>query len=143
MKILVSACLLGAPCRYDGRSVPDERVIRLMDRHVLIPVCPERLGGLDTPRTPSERRGYKVISADGEDRTAAFVKGAKLCREKALEAGCELAILKSKSPSCGCGNIYDGSFSGTLVKSDGITAEYLKKWGMKVLNENDPEVEKL
>lgn len=144
MKLLVSACLIGVPCRYDGKSVPDENVIALMKDHVLVPVCPETLGGLPTPRVPCERQGYKVTDRDGRDRSREFFAGARLAGDRFEKAGCDAAILKSKSPSCGKGCIYDGTFTGATKKGDGITAEYFIKKGYKVCSEEelaaDPEI---
>ena len=136
-KILVSACLLGLPCRYDGKSKPDERVIALKEKYELIPFCPEVYGGLETPRTPSERVGDRVLMKDGRDVTENYRRGADgaLCLCKTLDI--KKAILKERSPSCGSGKIYDGSFSGTLKDGDGVTAELLLKNGIEVLGESD------
>ena len=140
MRLLVSACLLGVMCRYDGQSRPDEKVLGLLKNHVLVPVCPEQLGGLSTPRCPCEIQGDRVMSRDGDDRTAEYEKGAlealRLCRL----FSCEAAILKAKSPSCGLGCVYDGTFSGTLRPGDGVTAGLLKNSGVPVYTEkNLPE----
>ena len=138
MRLLVSACLLGCACRYDGGSKPCKTALALAKKHELVPVCPEQLGGLPTPRTPSEIRGERVINQQGQDVTDAYRKGAaealKLCRA----LNCQGAVLKARSPSCGCGEIYDGSFSGTLVPGDGITAQALKRLGIRVLTEETP-----
>lgn len=136
-KILVSACLLGAPCRYDGKSKPDARVLTLASRYELIPVCAEELGGLKTPRTPAEIVGERVINRDGIDVTAEYVLGASKVLEIARENGCKIAILKSKSPSCGHGEVYDGSFTRTLKAGNGICAEVLIKNGILVINEEE------
>ena len=137
MKIVVSKCLLGYPCRYDGRSVPCKEVIDLQSNHQLILVCPEELGGLPTPRVPAEIVGDRVIRQDGIDVTAEYSLGAKLALTYALEEGCKLAILKSKSPSCGKGQIYDGTFSGTLKGGDGITVRLFESKGIEVINEKE------
>lgn len=137
MKIVVSKCLLGYPCRYDGRSVPCKEVIDLQSNHQLIPVCPEELGGLPTPRVPAEIVGDRVIRQDGIDVTAEYSLGAKLALTYALEEGCKLAILKSKSPSCGKGQICDGTFSGTLKGGDGITVRLFESKGIEVINEKE------
>ena len=137
MKIVVSKCLLGYPCRYDGRSVPCKEVIDLQSNHQLIPVCPEELGGLPTPRVPAEIVGDRVIRQDGIDVTAEYSLGAKLALTYAWEEGCKLAILKSKSPSCGKGQIYDGTFSGTLKGGDGITVRLFESKGIEVINEKE------
>lgn len=152
MKILVSACLLGLCCRYDGKSVPNEQITALLDKHTLIPVCPEILGGLPTPRLPSEiigqsaseisdtnPKGLKLINNANEDMTAAFARGAKEALKLAKLYGCNTAILKSHSPSCGHGEIYDGTFSGTLTKGNGLTAELLIHNDIKVYDEHHLE----
>ncbi len=141
MKILVSSCLLGTPCRYDGKSVPCDAVKKLSEKYELIPVCPEVLGGLSTPRAASERIGDKVINKNGEDVTKEYLDGAKKALEIAKENGCEIAILKEKSPSCGKGRIYDGNFSKTLTYGNGVTAELFLKNSIMVYTEN--EIEKL
>jgi len=140
-KILVSACLLGERCRYDGKSKPSQAVIRLFEAADLVPVpvCPEKLGGLPTPRTPCERCGGKILSEDGLDRTDAYLAGAETVLRMCLESGCKLAILKQKSPSCGSGQIYDGSFSGRLTEGYGVTSELLIRNGIKVIDENEAE----
>ena len=129
-------CLLGEPCRYDGKSCPFEDAIKLKEKYELVPVCPEVLGGLSTPRSPAERVGDKVISKDGKDVTKEYILGAERALEIAKENGCTLAILKEKSPSCGCGKIYDGTHTKTLTDGDGVTAELLKKNGIKVIGES-------
>ena len=135
--ILVSKCLLGYPCRYDGKSIPCGDVIGLKDEYNLIPVCPEELGGLETPRIPAEIIGDKVVRKDGVDITAEYTMGAKLALSYALENGCEIAILKSKSPSCGKDRIYDGTFTGTLTSGYGITARLLMSKGIHILDESE------
>ena len=110
MRLLVSACLLGVKCRYDGQSRPDEKVLGLLKNHVLVPVCPEQLGGLSTPRCPCEIQGDRVMSRDGDDRTAEYEKGAQEALRLCRLFSCEAAILKAKSPSCGLGCVYDGTF---------------------------------
>ena len=137
MRILISACLLGEPCRYDGASkpLPDEKLDALLREHTLIPVCPEQLGGLPTPRTPSERQGARVVMRDGTDVTAEYARGAALACALAARCGADCALLKARSPSCGCGAVYDGTFSGTLVPGDGVTAAALKADGLRVYTE--------
>jgi len=137
MNILVSACLLGVPCRYDGQAKPCPAVLALMDRHTLIPVCPEQLGGLPTPRNPSERRGRRVVSSAGADVTAAYRRGAEETLRLARLYGCEAAILKERSPSCGSGEIYDGTFTRTLTPGDGVAAALLRARGIRVLGETE------
>ncbi len=135
--ILVSACLLGEPCRYDGKSKPCERVIALKDTYDLIPVCPEVMGGLPTPRTPSEICGALVLMKDGRDVTENYNRGAEKALEIAREHACTVAILKEKSPSCGSGLIHNGHFDGGLIPGDGITAQLLKGAGIRVLGESE------
>jgi uncharacterized protein YbbK (DUF523 family) len=135
--ILVSACLLGVCCRYDGASKPNTDVTALREHFTLIPICPEVDGGLPTPRTPSERIGDKVMMRDGRDVTENYVNGAKAALERARLFSCPAAILKARSPSCGSGKIYDGSFSGNLTDRDGVCAELLKKEGIDVYTEEE------
>ena len=137
MKILVSACLLGVACRYDGRSKPCPGIEELMERHTLIPVCPECYGGLPTPRTPAERQGNRVVTKDGQDVTDAFIRGTAEILRLADLYHCKAALLKENSPSCGSGKIYDGTFTGTLVEGDGITAQLLKQKGIQVYGESE------
>lgn len=131
-KLLVSACMLGENCKYSGGNNYNPAVSALAERFDLVPVCPEQLGGLPTPRVPSERVGDKVLTRDGRDVTAAFRRGAEFALETALAQGITRAALQERSPSCGCGAIYDGSFSGTLVPGDGVTAELLRANGIEV-----------
>ncbi len=139
MKILVSACLLGRPCRYDGRSKPCDKVIKLAEREntEIIEICPEQLGGLPTPRIPSEIVGNKVITKDGRDVTDFFEKGAKEALDIAKENSCDYAILKSLSPSCSPSGVYDGSFSGKIVDGMGVTAKLLSENGIEVVSEKE------
>jgi len=134
---LCSACLLGIKCRYDGESKPNDKVIELAKKEILIPVCPEQLGGLPTPREPAEQRGEKVVTRSGRDVTKNFAKGAEQVLELAKLFNIKEAILKQKSPSCGCGKIYDGTFSNRLIEGDGVTVVLLKKNGIKVITEED------
>ena len=136
MKILISACLLGARCRYDGAPKEHPEVLKLAERHTLVPVCPEQLGGLPTPRTPSERQGDAVCTREGEDVTEAYRRGAEEALRLCRMLGCAAAVLKERSPSCGCGEIYDGTFTGTLTAGDGVTAELLKSRGIPVYGES-------
>ncbi len=136
MIYVVSACLAGVACRFDGEANPREGVIELVRQGLALPVCPEQLGGLPTPRPPCELRDGRVLcrEADGtlSDATGAFAKGAEEGVRLALLAGCTEAILKARSPSCGCGRIYDGTFSRTLVDGDGLFAAALRKAGITV-----------
>lgn len=134
--ILVSACLLGTACRYDGKSVACASLLEQLDGLRLIPVCPEQLGGLPTPRIPCERQGQRVVSKTGTDTTQQYQRGAQEALRLAKLFGCKAALLKERSPSCGCGQIYDGSFSKTLVGGDGVTAELLKQHGIAVFGES-------
>jgi len=135
--ILVSACLLGVPCRYNGTGVADERMLALANKRHLIPVCPEQLGGLPTPRPPAERHDTRVLTRDERDFTAAYQRGAEETAKLAALFSCRIAVLKANSPSCGSGQIYDGCFCGRLVPGDGLTAALLKKEGLTVLSEKD------
>ncbi len=134
---LCSACLLGVNCRYDGKAKSNEKVLKLAKEEVLIPICPEQLGGLSTPRKPAEQQGERVVCKNGEDVTENFNRGGQQVLELAKLLNIKTAILKQKSPSCGCGQIYDGTFSGTIIKGDGVTAKLLKENGIKVLTEED------
>ncbi len=150
-KILVSACLLGFECRYDGKPKPCEKLLRLSEDKdtVLIPVCPEQLGGLPTPRKSSERqrtekgsvrsisRPGAVLMNDGTDVTANYRKGAEIALGIARMNEVDFAVLKSGSPSCGKGLIYDGSFSGAKKEGDGVTTQLLKNAGFKVISEDE------
>lgn len=135
--ILVSACLLGESCRYDGKSKPCERVIALKDTYNLIPICPEVMGGLPTPRVPSEICGERVLMKDDRDVTENYNRGAEIALSIARENACTVAILKEKSPSCGSGLIHNGHFDGGLVAGDGVTAALLKGAGIRVLGESE------
>lgn len=139
--LLISECLLGVTCRYDGKSkpLPEELLARLKQRYALIPVCPEQLGGLETPRAPSERRGDRVVANTGADVTAQYARGAAQALALAELFGAKAALLKERSPSCGSGEIYDGSFSGTLAPGRGVTAELLEKNGVAVYGESRAE----
>jgi len=140
MNILVSACLLGVPCRYDGKSKPCGAVVKLGERHCLIPVCPEVLGGLETPRPPAELQpDGSVRNRAGEDVTRQYREGAGKALRLAQDKECVLAILKEKSPSCGCGRIYDGSFTGALTAGNGVCATLLMQHGIPVIGESEAE----
>lgn len=142
---LVSACLLGAACRYDGGSNPCPRLAAVAALAQLVPVCPEQLGGLPTPRAPAERVDGRVLTRDGADVTAAFHRGAEQARRLADFFGARYALLKARSPSCGAGAVYDGSFSGRLVPGDGVAARLLREAGLRVFTEEqlDPFIEAL
>ena len=141
MKIAVSACLLGIPCRYDGASKENARVVALREKHELVPICPEVLGGMPIPHPPCEilrnSNPVRVIDKEGIEHTEAFLRGAKRAAKRTTEQGCKLAILKSKSPSCSTSEIYDGSFSGTLIPGLGLFALALQDTGIKITDEHD------
>ena len=132
---VVSACLAGEPCRYDGGCSPCPAVQRLIRAGQALPVCPETLGGLPTPRVPSEIRGGCVVAKDGTDVTDAFTRGAEEALRLAQENGCTAAILKARSPSCGSGEIYDGTFTGTRVPGEGVFARMAREAGLEIWNE--------
>lgn len=145
---LVSRCLLGEACRYDGQTKGNDRIQSLLKGKIrIVPVCPECDGGLPVPRTPSEIQGgdgadvlrgaARVVSVDGEDRTETFVCGARLAVETARREGAKVALLKAKSPSCGIGRIYDGSFTGRLREGDGVAAAALRAAGLAIHSETD------
>lgn len=146
MKI-VSACLTGIDCMWNGKSKPCQKVIDLVKQGKAIPVCPEQLGGVKTPRIPQEIQGgtgedvsngkCKVVNKNGEDVTQQFIKGAEEALKIAKLVNAKEFIAKSKSPSCGCGLTYDGTFSGKLIKGDGVATAFLKKNGIKVVNEKE------
>ena len=136
MRILISACLLGTCCRYDGASKGQPLVKALAERHMLVPVCPEQLGGLPTPRPPAERQGGTVRTRSGIDVTDQYLRGAEETLRLCRLLGCEAAVLKERSPSCGRGQVYDGTFSGTLMAGDGVTAELLAANGIPVYGES-------
>ncbi len=139
---LVSACLLGINCKYNGKNNQNKKVLELLAKgEILIPVCPEQLGGLETPRLPAEQLGKEVrIKVDEYgvmEVTGRFRKGAHEVLKIAELYGIKEAIFKQRSPSCGSGQIYDGHFSRTVVKGDGITTALLKKHGIKVISEEE------
>ena len=135
-KLLISACLLGRNCKYNGGSNYTPLVEELKKRFDLVPVCPECLGGLPIPREPSERVGDKVLSRAGADVTAAFQRGAEKALAIARREGVKRAVLKERSPSCGCGSIYDGTFTGAVVPGNGLAAELLLANGVEIFGES-------
>lgn len=137
MRILVSACLLGVECRYNGKGELKKDIETLLKEHELIPVCPEQLGGLATPRDPAEICGDKIITKTGIDVTKEYLKGAEEVLKLAKLYKCNAAILKERSPSCGYGKIYDGTFSKVLINGNGATADLLIKNGIKVTGESE------
>jgi len=145
---LISACLLGMKCAWDGKdNYRSDKAVKLLDSETLIPVCPEQLGGLKTPRAPQEIQGgsgedvldgkCKVLNKDGEDVTRQFVAGAEETLRIVRQFHIEEFIGKSNSPSCGCGQIYDGTFSQKLIAGDGVAAALLKRNGIRVVTEED------
>ena len=137
MKILVSACLLGLRCRYDGRSKPNAAVLALGEKHTLVPCCPEQLGGLPTPHSPSEWQGDRIVNRAGEELTAQDLRGGGEAVNRARTLGCGAAVLKERSPACGSREIYDGSFTGTLIPGEGSAAAALRAAGIPVLGESE------
>lgn len=139
MRLLVSACLLGVRCRYDGKGnpLPQAELDALLRRHQCVPVCPESFGGLPIPRPPAECRGDRVVTQEGTDVTEAFQRGAQETLRLAERFRCDAALLKERSPSCGCGRIYDGSFSHTQIPGNGRTAQALQEAGIPVYGESD------
>lgn len=133
---IVSACLIGCNCRYDGKCKPNQELIEKMKTNSLLPICPEQLGGLSTPRIQAEKVGIRIINCEGFDVTENFRKGAQEVIRIAQLCGIKKFHLKTRSPMCGCGNIYDGTFSGKLIKGNGVLVEAL-------LNtfKNDPQLE--
>ncbi len=136
MNILVSACLLGVNCRYNGEGKLQEDLLKLQEHHHLIPICPEQLGGLPTPRPASEIQNQRVMSKTGIDVTEQFEAGAFESLKLAKLYQCSYAILKERSPSCGFGKIYDGSFTGSLIDGNGVTANLLAEHGITVIGES-------
>ena len=140
---IVSACVIGQKCRYDGGACTNEKLKKLHEQGKLKALCPEVMAGLETPRTPMEIVGgdgsdvlageARVVSKDGRDVTEQFVKGAQLALAAAEQCGAQKAYLQSRSPSCGCAKVYDGSFSGSFKKGDGVTTALLKKNGIKII----------
>ena len=135
--VLVSSCLGGINCKYSGENNLNPFVLELINKGLAIPLCPEQLGGLSTPRVPAEILKEKVITKNGNDVTEEFLKGAKNVLEICKTLNVKTAILKSKSPSCGVGKIYDGSFSSKIIDGNGLTAQLLINNGIKVFTENE------
>lgn len=137
--MLVSACLLGVRCTHDGTHNETPAVVALGSTHRLVPVCPETVGGLPTPRPPAERSADdgRVRTADGDDVSDAYERGARQAVRLAAATGAAAAVLKARSPSCGCRQIYDGTFTRTRVDGEGVTAEALRRAGVEVVSEED------
>ena len=142
---IISSCLLGHNCKYNGGNNRCQEVIDFCAQKKYVVVCPESAAKLPCPRPPAERQGRRIIDKEGKDLTEAFEKGAELsfgtcrmaadCTGEALEG----AILKANSPSCGCGKIYDGTFTGTLTEGDSVFAQMLLEEGIPVISERDTE----
>ena len=137
MKIMVSACLIGEKCKYNGKDNCSEKLLEYIKDHEVIAVCPEVAGGLSIPRIPCEIVNGIVINKDGESKDAEFRKGAQICLRRALDEKIDLAILQSRSPSCAVKQIYDGSFSGKLIDGQGIFAGMLSENGIRVMDVED------
>lgn len=135
--VLISQCLLGVNCKYDGGNNYRDFVKELQKKYNLIPFCSEILGGMPTPRVPSERKDDLVINKKGIDVTENFIKGAEETLKLATLFNCKMAIVKSKSPSCGFGKIYDGSFTGVLHEGNGYTVDLLLKNSIHIYTENE------
>ena len=136
MNVLISACLMGVYCRYDGKTKQNDKIEALMNQYTLIPVCPEILGGLPTPRPAVEIQNGRAINKEGKDVSDEFERGAKEVLRLAKLYQCELAILKERSPSCGSQKIYDGTFSGTIIDGNGYTTQLLLDHGIQVIGES-------
>ncbi len=136
-KILISACLAGINCKYNGGNNKNEKIIKFIENNDVILICPEQLGGLKTPRVPAEIQNKTVITKDGIDVTKEYQKGAEEVLKLAKQFNIKKAILKSKSPSCGKNKIYDGTFSNNLINGNGITVELLKQNGIEVISSDE------
>jgi len=135
--VLISACLLGENCRFDGQNSIRDELIGLLAGRDLIPVCPEVEGGLSIPRPAAEILEGRVYRESGEDVSSQFIQGSQICLEQGKDKQATLAILKSRSPACGCGQIYDGFFSRTLTEGDGIFTQTLKNAGIECISDED------
>ena len=136
-KIIVSGCLLGCDCRYKGDNCKCDELLELAENHTLIPVCPEQLGGLSTPRHPAEIIGDKVISNHGKDVTYEYTKGAEMALYIAKTNNADAVVFKANSPSCGKGIIYDGTFTGNKIEGNGVAAKMFLDNGFLVFTENE------
>lgn len=137
MKYVVSACLAGVACRYDGGGAPHPLVMELARANEALPVCPEVLGGLGVPRPPCELVNGRALTSDGRDCDGAYRKGASEALRLARAAGCTHAVLKARSPSCGAGCVYDGTFTHTRVAGDGVFASLLREAGFTLMTEEE------
>jgi uncharacterized protein YbbK (DUF523 family) len=134
---LCSACLLGLYCRYNGKIEANNKILQLAKKEILLPICPEQICGLSTPREPCEIVGDRVVTRSGKDVTEKFLLGAKEVLKIAQLYDITEVILKQRSPSCGCGEIYDGSFSRKIIHGNGVTAKFLIENGIKVFSEDE------
>jgi len=134
---LCSACLLGVRCSYKGSDKVNDKVVELAKKKYFLPICPEQLGGLPTPRPATEIKNGRIITKEGEDQTEGYLKGVEETLKLCQILGIKEAVLKQYSPTCGCGKIFDGSFSGKVIKGDGILTKLLKSKGIKVISEDD------
>ena len=137
MKRLVSACLIGINCKYDGLHNYNAKVVALGKHDTLIPVCPEQLGGLSSPRSPHEQKAGKVVTPEGEDHTEHFQRGARETLKIARLCGATEAVFKQRSPSCGVGQIYDVCFCRKVINGDGVTTGLLRSEGIRVISEEE------
>ncbi len=135
--LLVSACLMGVACNHEGRGSWRSVVTELEHHYRLVPVCPEVLGGLTTPRPAAEIQGERVMNVEGHDVTSAYERGARSAVELAHAMGAERAVLKARSPSCGSAGVYDGTFSRQLVPGQGVTAAALRAAGVEVCSDEE------
>jgi uncharacterized protein YbbK (DUF523 family) len=133
--ILVSACLAGVECRYNASAYEIPQIVEMVKGGKAMPICPEILAGLSIPRPPAEQQNGKIISANGEDQTFDYLSGATIALKIALLVNCKTAILKANSPTCGCGAVYDGTFTGRLIKGDGVFSRMLKEHNIEVFTE--------
>lgn len=135
-KLAVSACLLGTPCRYDGKAKPCAEITRLSEHFDFLPICPECAGGLPTPREPAEIKGDRVVTLSGKDVTNEYKKGAEYATALTYAHWCRYALLKKNSPSCSSNSVYDGTFTGKLVCGEGITVQEMKKANICIFDED-------
>ena len=132
---MCSACLLGFACRYDGKAKTDERIVAMVDQVTFVPFCPEQMGGLSTPRLQAEERDGRIVDAEGHDVTENYERGAAAAVAMAKLSGAKRAIMRIKSPSCGVGQVFDGTFSDSLRPGDGVTTRALKAAGVEVISQ--------
>ena len=133
MRILVSACLLGYNCKYNGKNNYNSKIVELLKEHEVVPVCPEMFGGLSCPRIPCEKVGDRILDKEGNDCTKQFIKGAEEALNIAKEKQVDFAILQKRSPSCGNSVIYDGTFKGNLIAGNGVFAQKLQSLNIPIM----------